>query len=525
MILNQGLRRLCAKLNLGFMDENIPDREYVEAPAGHGKTESIVQKIASQTGKQKILVLTHTNAGVNSLKRRLKKNSIDSAMYDLQTIDAFCLKYSRYYPSISGMPKKIEDFAYIDYKQAQKGAIEIFKHKEFKTYLAKRYSLLVVDEYQDCSLNQHNLVLQLSEILKCLVFGDPMQGIFDFDSDGFSWEEHLSPNFNKSSEISLDIPYRWVNSGNEELGLWISEVRETLKKGNISEINFSTAPINVTTYPYETTQQTFVNGTATAISKIIPEKGTVLALIPNVQELKDLHHEIAGKMFRPLQSIDRMDSKKLIKFLRNLDTFLRTLIRKPVSLYGLIRDDLAKSCMTGTKALPPAVKNKLNLYKKGCDIGNLRLQGARLRGNNLILYNLILDIYNVESYEIRVKSIINLMNFVESESRTKFRNDLWLSAKDALKKNLNDVNKSLEECGYVIRQKKSFLGRNLFRVIGNTLLTKGLEFDHVIIVDPFSFTNKNLYVSISRAKKTIHLLFPSISVIDYSEARRENWSG
>ena len=39
------------------------------APAGHGKTEMIADIVLASEGKQ--LLLTHTNAGVDALKKRL----------------------------------------------------------------------------------------------------------------------------------------------------------------------------------------------------------------------------------------------------------------------------------------------------------------------------------------------------------------------------------------------------------------------------------------------------------------------
>ena len=40
------------------------------APAGHGKTEMIADIVERSTGKQ--LLLTHTNAGVDAIDKRLK---------------------------------------------------------------------------------------------------------------------------------------------------------------------------------------------------------------------------------------------------------------------------------------------------------------------------------------------------------------------------------------------------------------------------------------------------------------------
>ena len=44
------------------------------APAGHGKTELVVDMVETFTGKQ--LILTHTNAGVDALEKRLAKRKI-----------------------------------------------------------------------------------------------------------------------------------------------------------------------------------------------------------------------------------------------------------------------------------------------------------------------------------------------------------------------------------------------------------------------------------------------------------------
>lgn len=53
------------------------------APAGHGKTEMIADIVECSTGKQ--LLLTHTNAGVDAIDKRLKKRRISAAKYTVTT--------------------------------------------------------------------------------------------------------------------------------------------------------------------------------------------------------------------------------------------------------------------------------------------------------------------------------------------------------------------------------------------------------------------------------------------------------
>ena len=61
------------------------------APAGHGKTEMISDIVRYADGKQ--LLLTHTHAGVDAIKNRLKKKNISKEKYTVTTIAAFCIKW------------------------------------------------------------------------------------------------------------------------------------------------------------------------------------------------------------------------------------------------------------------------------------------------------------------------------------------------------------------------------------------------------------------------------------------------
>lgn len=46
--------------------------------------------------------------------------------------------------------------------------------------MAIKYDHLIVDEYQDCTVGQHQMIMSLSTILHTHILGDPLQGIFDF---------------------------------------------------------------------------------------------------------------------------------------------------------------------------------------------------------------------------------------------------------------------------------------------------------------------------------------------------------
>ena len=71
----------------------------VVAAAGCGKTEQIAR--ATGYGEGRRLVLTHTHAGVDALRKRLKDNHVSSTRFAIDTIAGWCLRYAASYPSRS----------------------------------------------------------------------------------------------------------------------------------------------------------------------------------------------------------------------------------------------------------------------------------------------------------------------------------------------------------------------------------------------------------------------------------------
>jgi len=63
----------------------------IVAPAGYGKTYAIALCLSHTKGKQ--LILTHTNAGVASLKEKIMQQGINNKHYRVETITGFAQKY------------------------------------------------------------------------------------------------------------------------------------------------------------------------------------------------------------------------------------------------------------------------------------------------------------------------------------------------------------------------------------------------------------------------------------------------
>ena len=76
-------------------------RAYLCAPAGCGKTHLVGETVARySTGRE--LILTHTNAGVDALRRQLRDQRAASGTYHIDTIAGWALRYVTAFPRTAG---------------------------------------------------------------------------------------------------------------------------------------------------------------------------------------------------------------------------------------------------------------------------------------------------------------------------------------------------------------------------------------------------------------------------------------
>ena len=59
----------------------------------------------------------------------------------------------------------------------------LFERGSITDVIRATYARLFVDEYQDCTKQQHKIIVRLAEYLPVVVLGDPLQGLFDFQKD------------------------------------------------------------------------------------------------------------------------------------------------------------------------------------------------------------------------------------------------------------------------------------------------------------------------------------------------------
>ena len=131
---------------------------YVESPAGHGKTRLIANAVAENCAHE--LILTHTHAGVNALRKHLREVGVSPRCCQIDTIAGWALRFCNAYPQTSGIPltQKPQE---INWQEVYKGARAVLQ-TPVRAVVGTSYSGLYVDEYQDCTKDQHDLIMECS---------------------------------------------------------------------------------------------------------------------------------------------------------------------------------------------------------------------------------------------------------------------------------------------------------------------------------------------------------------------------
>jgi len=455
------------------------------APAGHGKTHSIVDCLSHTTGKQ--LILTHTHAGVSSIKEKLKAASIPSKSYQVETITSFAQKYVLAFYTGEKMPEYEDADKYYPFLISEGN--RIITLKIVSNIIASTYAGLFVDEYQDCTLAQHRFISRLTKILPTRILGDPLQGIFSFNDEpmvNLYDNEHMVGFL--ENQHKLNEPWRWKKK-NEFLGQALIEIRTLLEGNN---------PIDLTQYPsiqciivndendiYNPTKEYYKK-----LSKILVGKN-ILLIHPDTTSIYP-RRRIVSIYKTPITLVEAIDDKDFYKLAKLCDDIGDANIHKVIS------------------KIAEALFNKTEVRKWFTERGLVR----KKKEQDQIISESISD--NLKK-AMQVKSfskISQVLKDIHSLPGVKcYRKDLFRSLCNALVEaqlNGKTVYDSMTEKRNQIRR----MGRKVYgRCIGTTLLTKGLEFDTVIILNAHKFScPKNLYVALTRASQRL-IVFTTNSVL------------
>lgn len=421
------------------------------------------------------LLLTHTNAGVDALEKRLIKRKINKEKFTVKTIASYCIQWCRSYFNTA----KIEQSSLTNYndkyyyKKIYKGAREIFKTTWAADVLRSTYIGVIVDEYQDCVQLQHEIFLELNRFLHVIVLGDPLQGIFDFDDTLVDWGKLEFPIIDVKTE-----PWRW-NESNPDLGNYLMKVREKLEpvlSGEPCTLRIPRDRKDVKIISFSNYKLTLPCNELSKYSKII--------YIANVEEKQLLFCH--NHSYPEFQVDEKQDCKELFDYAKKFDEESEcTLVLSVI--------DFAKKCLTKVGAELDSYEKKMKmesfdflLLKKHRDFGNLLIEH---RNND------------------SRRTVLEILRWLTGKKEfRKFRSELLYEMIRSVRFAIEDNSTILDAANKIRRTDTLRIRYNFNYLSSRTLLSKGLEFDCVIIDMTSQLKAKDFYVAMTRATKKIYII-------------------
>lgn len=463
----------------------------VVAAAGCGKTEAIVMVAGATVAAhhsgtmRKPLILTHTNAGVAALRARLKSHGVPESRVCLDTIAGWSQRFALAYPATSGCV--IKKPAGKQWTEIYLAAARLVQSGAVDRVLQASYARVLVDEYQDCGGEQHELCLALRRLLPVCVFGDPMQSIFDFDGRLIAWGTEVEPNFPQIG--TLVKPWRWVKAGNADHATWLEGVRTRLEAGLPVNLSKPVATCSHEMLPIDPGhRQAIVLRTC---YDFVRRDGKVVVIANSkVEAARVGFAEKLGKL--GFTVIEPLDSKSLVASAKKLD-------KAPDNARLSIAMDFLGSCFVGIER---------SLFEKAIAS---RLAGGKAGQKK---FSALIDLGVAVGLADGSDKLTGLFQgFCKKEGVHCYRRELFAAMLAAMKSVHFGESSSLEEAVGSTASRSHHLGRIIpNRGIGSTLLVKGLEFEHAIIVEYPGMTKADWYVALTRATKTVTVLSASPTI-------------
>ena len=443
------------------------ERAVVVAPAGCGKTQLIAEAV-SRLGSGRALILTHTHAGIHALRTRLGKLGVDPQCYRVETIAGWALRYSTAFPVRSGVSDS-EPRENHQWNAIYEGAARLLDISPIRRVVERSYSCLYVDEYQDCILEQHALILRLAEIVPCRVVGDPLQGIFDFGGQRIvDWSTDVYENFDLLGK--LDDPWRWKME-NVHLGNWTVRIHEVLENGG--EIDLREAPVEWKMKNHEEQREA-------CIAALRQRDSSIVVIHPAPRGGHSWAQNMPG-----FSSDEEMESKHLFTTAGEFDE------KEGVALASAAIG-FASTCMT-------EVSSELRSFRSALDDG--RIPAARRNAKHGELKDALRAVAQGDDREALSDA---LHHIDEMKGCRVYRPEVWREMLRATRTYAGGQAESYEEALWEVRNRTRRLGKRLPRaLVSRTHLIKGIEFHHAIVLDAQSMDRKNFYVAATRGSRSL----------------------
>jgi len=450
----------------------------IEAPAGTGKTEQIALVAGNAPGRW--LILTHTVAGVDAIRRRLVKHKVPADKAQVETLSAWAHRWARAFPKGSGLARDWSASSR-EWDAVMVAATTLVESGAVQSILNASYGGVLVDEYQDCTVAQHGLVRALSLHLPCYVFGDPLQAIFGFRPGMLAnWHTDTLAVFPQAGV--LGTPQRWIHAGNAALGAWLIGQRANFNTGIF---DFRGAPTCLT---WQACAPRLAAQELASSCSVRLREGESLAVIhSSVDEVRraDLAKAIRATTVEPIGG----------KTERNFYESLRT--QSGIARVNALLD------LVGTAYVGVEASNKRKR------VGSLLANPARIKTPPTPAELALTGVATSDSLAI----VLDAIQCIENETGvTTARPELLYCIKSALRLCAENPSAQLDDAAFQVANSRREKGRILRnRSVGSTLLMKGLEFDHVVVTPDACENRHHWYVALTRGTRSVRVLAPSVS--------------
>jgi len=448
---------------------------FVVAPAGYGKTHLIATSVKHANGRQ--LILTHTCSGVDSLRKKIYKLGVDSALFQVETISSWVLRMCLAYPAAShwtnARPEKSDEWDGLN-----EACAILLNTVFFKSVLRASYSGMYVDEYQDCSPKHHAIILLMGVIIPCRILGDPLQSIFNFPKKPtIDWKNDVEATFSRMG--ALEKPWRWILGNQPALGEWINDRRIELTKKNM----ISLSPLVLSgekiveiilssSFDLIKNQQKVLESTSFG-------RANVVAVMSGKR--RDAANRIAKGSNGVFCSIEEMEGATLRSFLRKIDC--GPAIRKIDHL-----NDFFEDCFVNGKSIIFDEEYGVSEYDERREKTSTLVDALKDNFDSANILALLLDVST-------------------RQDMIAYREDLFFRCLDVFLNHMKGKTSYMD--GYLSHQTQIRRdGRTITnnRTISTTLLIKGLEYDISIVMDAASLSREEMYVAITRAQKKLIII-------------------
>lgn len=456
------------------------DKAFVIAPAGCGKTELIAKSVHLDANRRSLL-LTHTHAGVDALRKRLRALGAAASTYEVDTIAGWSLRLASSFPNTSGIATQRS--VNVQWDAVYRAASLILPIGAIKTVVRASFDSVYVDEYQDCSPLQHDIVLELANVLPTRILGDPLQGIFDFGgAEIVDWNTHIEPHFQELPPLSE--PHRWTKK-NPALGCWLLTVREKLESGQ--SVDLRQAPVGCVKFvqlPTDPRQRGDIQRRICMSAKC-DDGETLLAIHSWESQCHNIARQSGGKFRSP----ETIECDVLFETAKAFDNASNSLM--------LARATFQFACLCLTK-----VKTDLKPTAERIFDGRGLQRGRQYQHQDQL--HALAEIVEEGSLSSVQMALVAL---ARTPGVAKARHELFQEMLRSLKEHKTGRHTCLEEAAIRARDRTRRTGRAPGHyVISRTLLVKGLEFDHVLILDANALDRKNLYVALTRGSRSLTVL-------------------